>query len=1082
MKRSFIVAVLTVTMIIMMSAAGYALTAPHNLSCNDCHGKFVGAGLATPVSATSSCVGCHSSMGEASRMPVNPGDMANYFGSASGQPSTGSRSTHTWLAQIVTGPVEGGTVKTNPPVHPAAFVQEPINLGLNTGYQGSMDFQNTVYCVRCHNAKGTNIGVLKPFLRVTNANDAICRDCHRLRETTTHLTGSHPINYRVYSTVYKSNTTAYRKVPLSANVNNPTANPGKYLSSGKVVCSTCHAPHYADSSSATLGNRSTANGFAVDDPAKGLKGALQNSKGLLLRTDPIGLTPNAINLCSSCHKETKNLNHNGKGQNVQCDHCHGAHVDFTGDNSAPNINLVRRDFSNMSAGKKLGANVKVLFRANTTAFLRADGKGICQICHTPTSATSGVAMHDQPNTRRSDCLGCHKHSDGFSKSGCDSCHGQPPVQGKAAAGYTTDKYPDEAFTPHATHADVAYYEYGCKNCHYDGTKAGSHNTTPATFQSVFVDTAGSVGALAGFANVPANYNATTRNCSVVYCHSNGNPRVGAGNAISWKSGSTPSWPNGKNKILGQASECITCHDSTVQSGSTISTNAHLGHVFTAKIKCYVCHDATVTSDDIPSVKDRKKHANGTKDVVFVNQPLNFKGGAFSASFDPAPGAATCVNSCHTNGAGVHPVTPAKWTDQSTGACGTCHDAPPSSTLHPLHFTGTIGPKLGNSPVCASCHDTSAGTHANGVIDLKQGNSCDPCHPKDAGTPVWATTAIVTCESCHIAVAPNFKPSVVASEFRTYSAPLKSLNGHRNYSTAILKHVKCTSCHDATVNHIGAGAAEKRLIVAGNGNCNTCHIPSIMQGMSTAKANMLTHGGMVNKFTNYTTVLGNGTTAVTTRSQDCAGCHDTHGTSNLYSVRTVINGRPISFKSLTSFYVPTKTNNFYNGLCQACHTKTKYYRNYTSPAVHNPNKNCLTCHQHKGHKFAFQGSGTCNGCHGYPPVKASEIALYGTHNNYSTAKQEDYDGGGGAHTVAGHVRNYVVESQGMVNCSDCHYNTFENDTHAKSPGALNKSYVNVVVDPKWKFNSASTITYKPTNNTCSNVRCHFQASPNWTTGL
>jgi hypothetical protein len=255
----------------------------------------------------------------------------------------------------------------------------------------------------------------------------------------------------------------------------------------------------------------------------------------------------------------------------------------------------------------------------------------------------------------------------------------------------------------------------------------------------------------------------------------------------------------------------------------------------------------------------------------------------------------------------------------------------------------------------------------------------------------------------------------------------------------------------------------------------------MEGMSTARANLLTHGGLVNKFTHYTTVLGNETTAVTTRSQDCAGCHDTHGTSNLYSVRTIINGRPISFKSLTSFYVPTKTNNFYNGLCQACHTKTKYYRNYTSPAVHNPNRNCLECHKHKGAMFAFAPSGGgCGGCHGYPPVKASEIALYRTHNNYTSAKQEDYAGGGGAHTVAGHVSKNVLESQGMVNCSDCHYNTFENDTHAKSPGTPDKSFVNVVVDPKWKFNNTSTIRYNA--NKCSNVSCHFKPSPNWTTGL
>src|SRR6185369_3778418 len=443
---------------------------------------------------------------------------------------------------------------------------------------------------------------------------------------------------------------------------------GNYFKSGKVVCSTCHAPHYADSSSATLDNRSTANGSAVDDPAKGLKGTMQNSKGQLLRTDPVGATANAINICSSCHKETKNLNHNAKGQNVQCDHCHGAHVDYTpGDTSAKNLYLVRRDFSNISISTgKLAAGKKAIYNTATSLrFMRNDGNGICQVCHTP---TPGVAIHDQLDTRKTDCLACHTHANGFTAVTCDGCHGQPPVQGKAAPGYTAL---DEAFTPHATHADKSYYNYACKNCHYSGTRADSHRTSPASFQSVFIDTAGSVGDQTGLTkNIPAHYDATNRTCSLVYCHSNGNPRVaspGTGNAISWKQATTPSWANGKNKILNTSTECTTCH----QSGPTLVTNAHYKHVTTNAIKCYVCHYATVT--DIPSIKDRSKHANGSKDVVFVNQPENYVGGAFSASaFNYTD--ATCTNSCHSDGQGGSPVTQPKWNDSSTGACGKCHPA------------------------------------------------------------------------------------------------------------------------------------------------------------------------------------------------------------------------------------------------------------------------------------------------------------------------------------------------------------------------------------------------------------------------
>jgi hypothetical protein len=254
----------------------------------------------------------------------------------------------------------------------------------------------------------------------------------------------------------------------------------------------------------------------------------------------------------------------------------------------------------------------------------------------------------------------------------------------------------------------------------------------------------------------------------------------------------------------------------------------------------------------------------------------------------------------------------------------------------------------------------------------------------------------------------------------------------------------------------------------------------MLGMSTARANMLTHGvsyaGSLNTFVSYTTTTDY-------RARDCAGCHDTHGTSNYLSIRTTIAGqtiRPVTQATLsTAFRVAAPNGNgVYNGLCQVCHTKVKYFKRNAAPDLsHNGGKNCLGCHKHKGVMFAFQGAGGCAGCHGYPPVKTSELALYGTHNNYTSAKKaEDYIGGGGAHTVAGHIPKTARESDGMTNCNNCHYNTFTNGTHQQGATPPVKTYVNVVVDPQFKFNNTSTIRYNA--NKCSNVSCHFQASPTW----
>jgi hypothetical protein len=258
----------------------------------------------------------------------------------------------------------------------------------------------------------------------------------------------------------------------------------------------------------------------------------------------------------------------------------------------------------------------------------------------------------------------------------------------------------------------------------------------------------------------------------------------------------------------------------------------------------------------------------------------------------------------------------------------------------------------------------------------------------------------------------------------------------------------------------------------------------MQGMSTARANMLTHGvsygGAINTFVTYTT-------ANDYRARDCAGCHDTHGTTNYMSVRTVIAGqaiRPVTLATLsTALRVTSPTNGVYNGLCQICHTKVKYFRRNAEPDLtHNGGKDCLSCHLHKSTPatavmFAFQGAGGgCGGCHGYPPA-SSTVMSQSRLNNYTNAKIETTTGAGGAHTVAGHIPKNAKQTDGWANCNSCHYNT----NHNGGGMPVNQSFVNVIVDStKYKFNNISAIKY--TTKTCSNVSCHFKKTPNWTTGL
>jgi cytochrome c peroxidase len=102
--------------------------------------------------------------------------------------------------------------------------------------------------------------------------------------------------------------------------------------------------------------------------------------------------------------------------------------------------------------------------------------------------------------------------------------------------------------------------------------------------------------------------------------------------------------------------------------------------------------------------------------------------------------------------------------------------------------------------------------------------------------------------------------------------------------------------------------------------------------------------------------------------------------------------------------------------------------------------------------------------------------------------ENYSGGGGAHNVAGHIALTATPANGWSACVTCHYGT-DTDPNHMSRNYSKPSNINVTVDPKYKFNAALQIKYSsnqvdpPLRNstgTCSNVSCHFQPTPKWST--
>jgi hypothetical protein len=123
---------------------------------------------------------------------------------------------------------------------------------------------------------------------------------------------------------------------------------------------------------------------------------------------------------------------------------------------------------------------------------------------------------------------------------------------------------------------------------------------------------------------------------------------------------------------------------------------------------------------------------------------------------------------------------------------------------------------------------------------------------------------------------------------------------------------------------------------------------------------------------------------------------------------------------------------------------------------------------------------CNGCHGYPPAKKGFASFAGFKGNWSGARLENYSGGGGSHTVAGHLAKSLDPADAWVNCTKCH-NQADHNTGAAF------TTVKVTLNPAVRFDNARTPinnsyakygTTAPGAGRCSNVACHFQKTPKW----
>ncbi|WP_459813917.1 CxxxxCH/CxxCH domain c-type cytochrome [Geotalea toluenoxydans] len=593
-------------------------------------------------------------------------------------------------------------------------------------------------------------------------------------------------------------------------------------------------------------------------------------------------------------------------------------------------------FSRMTASI---ANTQGIFGDDLRTTYANASRNVCEVCHHKTlyhqySSTKIANRSTDPHYNRQDCAAsCHPHSAGFKGSGCDGCHGNPPVS--TATLVTSPEAtlalgaPPTSGGSHSAH--VTGEGMKCTTCHSGNTMPAVSKTIQIGFDinnSNWPGFAGPVafGSFSGrspLGGTPAysfvssktgtvvNTSTSYRTSCNVYCHGQW---TGANGSIN------PSW------IVtdGSQSACGACHAAS--AANVPATGKHTTHASSSAgnygFSCTKCHPGASSFN----------HVNGSVQWRLSSSTTGLIGSTSSYSpavtgADPAgisgntnklaPSATygTCTNIyCHSNAqsntGAATPVayTSPGWNDASLG-CGGCHLDMDSDTSapgdHVKHAQGTA------NFTCATCHNSytetsvTTSTHVNKTIELSfsgtyatgtvysQGNgavgngfgncTASKCHGQ--GAPVWGGglySATVPCENCHgsAATSPFYSTAATGAAPTKVTAENDSKVGahvpHLTARAAYTGIVACGDCHTvpATITAVGHMNGVSAPVFSGDAVLNTAN-PTYASSTCTAT---YCHGGkMINGSSNGVDTSPTWTntaylTGIPSNTGDCAMCH------------------------------------------------------------------------------------------------------------------------------------------------------------------------------------------------------------------
>jgi predicted CxxxxCH...CXXCH cytochrome family protein len=1085
-----------------------AVDAPHydpaaGNTCATCHTVQLTLGS---TGYNNVCLNCHRPGNPSGALnPITLADTANPYGTFSSSViSKMFQTSHRW---------------DGPDTNPVAGAQPPIqrqmtSSGLRARTGGQMA------CVRCHTPHFNNNG---NFLRMPNSQDQLCLDCHRSRNVQSHTKGSHPVGI-----IYDGSKPGFK--PIVANSANPTADLSNYVNNGVVSCSTCHGVHFSDSRSSTadgrdnFANLSSGDGYLLRTDRRGATvGAGQ---------------PDNLNICTNCH--AGKAAHNLKGQDVQCTDCHGSHVEYDpGDptgSAGVNRYLIKRTVPKGTSGS---GQIFFRYSGNRREYINNQGNGVCQGCHAvPPPGELYPPEHavSDPNV----CRTCHFHNsaNGSFSGACTACHGYPPTTA-TTGGSTGLAIPVTGATPinpgaHETHAKKRWM--ACSTCHNgSAAKAMPSNSIDIGFSINGSNFPGFSGSITG-----GTFNATPLNSAYTWSAATGTTLTTGNNAITctvYCHGSTldrgtiaaPTWTSAD----GSQKVCGACHGVTAATAPARGSHQrHAGNGIGAlAMPCASCH----------GVHDNNDHINGSVnwDLTSLAGSGLYRGAPAANTGTVAPSAVygQCANLyCHSNGTSLQPVfnvpgVVPTWGGAAIG-CNGCHDGiatgpaypngSPKANSHAIHV-------VTNGYGCNLCHYdtttsgttiTTSGNHVNRLFNLLPDTTAGVSYTATIGTPtspsscatischgggnaIWG--AVAKCQDCHLTAGPDvddfsgsFWNNGVIS---TINATAWSATGHGrttpfssgNSAASFTSANACEYCHDRTITHKTAANPFRLRNMSDatwqkNGVCMNCH--------AIGSSGVSVDGQLRNGAKKVGSLhFGAGHSATRNSGQFCWDCHDGHGDGNIYMVHDSISaasdsatgapagaGRAVLFTSTAAGTGYARSSAPFNGICNVCHTVAGHYT-ATGGDTHNSATRCTSCHSHTGpdavSAFAAAG-GACDGCHGYPPAQPGFV---GTLNNWSSAQTENYPGGGGAHTVNNHVNRSARPSNGFSQCNNCH----NQGDHATSPIIFRPSQnIKARVSGEVRFEASKQARYTSnrldgalhTAGNCSNINCHFGATPRW----